>query len=78
MDNKEINVIAESKQTDKSEEIIKKVYTEPQKQITTNEKLKKFLEGKTIKALNQFISSLQKSVEGKTRLDTIMTDVIQL
>ena len=47
-----------------------KVYAEPKKVITNNEKLKVFLEGNTIKNLKEFICALQKSVEQKSRFDT--------
>lgn len=50
-------------------------YPEPKKLITGNDKLKIFLEGKTIKALNDFIFALQKSVEGKSRFDTQESEV---
>ena len=50
----------------------------PKKVITNNNLLKVFLEGKTIKLLNEFIHSLQKSVEGKSRFDTNQKEVIHL
>ncbi len=53
-------------------------YSEPKKLITNNNLLKVFLEGKTIKLLNEFIHALQKSVEGKSRFDTSEKEVVIL
>ncbi len=50
-------------------------FTEAKKVINSQDLLSKFLNGKTFHKIMDFICTLQKSVEGKNRLETPLPEV---